>query len=137
MNEPEVRKIFMLIQNTNGSFDYDDDKVLIWVDLLREVPFEMAQRNLRQHLLNSNYIPVPADIAKAEEGPSQIALYHDHLRDSAQTYIALWDSWQATAAPPPDEIKAIFRLPEPERSEALKEYARVNRDRLTGETAGT
>jgi hypothetical protein len=118
VNEPEVRQIFMLIQNTNGSFDYDDDKVLIWTDLLREVPFDLAQRNLRRHLLTNKHIPVPAEISKPEPVPEQIALYHDHLRDSAQQHMVNLVEWQKNSVVPPDEVR--------ERMRQLAERQRTN-----------
>lgn len=137
MNEPEVRKLLLVIRNSYSGFDYDDDKVEIWTDLLRDVPFPLAQMNARNHIMDSKkpFPPTPGELAKPEESPDQIALYHDHMRESARSFIAERDTWKAT--PPPDHISNMMRLPEPERSEALREYARINRDRSIGETAST
>ncbi|MFD0682401.1 MULTISPECIES: hypothetical protein [unclassified Paenibacillus] len=127
MNESEVRKLFLVIQNTYNGFDYDDDKVAVWQDVLKETPFELAQRNLRAHILTVKFPPVPSEIAMLEPESAQLAMYHAELRDSAQQYITKLDEWKQTAVGPPEEIIAIFRLPSEERAEALREYAKRDR----------
>ncbi|WP_171653834.1 replicative helicase loader/inhibitor [Paenibacillus foliorum] len=105
MNESEVRKLFLVIQNTYNGFDYDDDKVAVWHDVLKETPFELAQRNLRAHILSVKFPPVPAEIAMSEAEPEQLALYHEDLRTSAQQHLSNLEEWAKTATPPPEHVR--------------------------------
>ena len=67
MNESEVRKLFLIIENTYHGFSYDDMKVAIWLDLLRDVPFELAQRNLRKHIMTEKFPPTVAELSRKPE----------------------------------------------------------------------
>lgn len=67
MNEIEVKKLFLIINNTYPNFPIDDIKITIWADLLRDVPFERAQSNLRSYVMDSNnkFPPHPGELAKS------------------------------------------------------------------------
>jgi hypothetical protein len=131
-----------LLQKINRRFrtfqlpaDIEKANALIdeWYGDLKDTPYELAVENLRRHAAIDDWPPSIARLIRPLQTEADV--YHDYMREAARSFIAESSSW--TASPPPDDIKAIFRLPEPERSEALKEYARVNRDRLLGEKAGT
>jgi hypothetical protein len=64
VNESQIRKVFLIIENTMP-FAYDDYKVELWRNLLQDVPFETAQANLRRYLLNPNnrFPPTPGQLA--------------------------------------------------------------------------
>lgn len=75
MQEIEVRQLFLIILNTYHGFQFDDTKVKIWLDLLKDVPFDRAQRNLRNYIKNpSNQFPphpgvLAATVAQLAKGP--------------------------------------------------------------------
>lgn len=70
MVQVEIRQLFLIILNTYSNFAYDDDKVEIWTDILKNVPFELAQRNLRTYIQNpaNTFPPHPGALA---ESPTQ------------------------------------------------------------------
>lgn len=67
MSESELLKIFFLIQNVYPQFDYDEKKFAILIDLLQNTPFELAQRNLRTHVMSSPYPPTISDLSRRPE----------------------------------------------------------------------
>lgn len=111
MTESEVRKLFLVIQNSYNGFSYDDLKVAVWLDLLQEVPFSLAQKNLRAHIMDYSrpFPPAPGELARPEHEQDQLALYHDSLRDSAREHMANMDEWIKTATPPPPHVKEAIR----------------------------
>ena len=103
MNATEVRKLFLIIQNCYSGFVHDDTKVAIWASVLRDVPFEVAQENLRRHILNEKYPPTPAEIAKTEPKTT--------IPDAHETRKMLRerDEWARKAVPMPETFKARLK----------------------------
>ncbi|WP_068773451.1 replicative helicase loader/inhibitor [Paenibacillus sp. FJAT-26967] len=66
MNEVEVRKIFLVIDNTFTGFSYDDFKVKLWQSILKEIPFELAEKNLMEYILHPDhrFPPTPGFLAR-------------------------------------------------------------------------
>lgn len=77
MIKTEVKKLFLIINNCYPNFQIDDAKTETWLNLLRNVPFDQAQKNLRVHLETSSFVPTPADIIRRD--PEQFTDY-DRLR---------------------------------------------------------
>jgi hypothetical protein len=91
----------VVIQNSYSGFGYDNFKVALWLQLLEDVPFDLAQRNLRAFILNpgNRFPPHPgeltqlpaevargADVPNAEETRAMLAAYD---RDPRQHVPAL------------------------------------------------
>jgi len=83
MNDIEVKKLFLIINETYSNFPISDVKITIWADLLREVPFDRAQRNLRSYVMDSNnkFPPHPGELAKSQLEITQ----GRHVPDAAET----------------------------------------------------
>lgn len=66
MRESELRQIFLRIANRYSHFAYDDFKVHDWLELLKDVPFELAMGNLRRYSLNpeNRFPPHPGALAE-------------------------------------------------------------------------
>lgn len=62
MNKSEVKKLFLIINSCYPNFQYDEFKAEVWTDMLKDVPFETGQRNLRDHIAASRFLPTPSDI---------------------------------------------------------------------------
>ena len=62
MNKPEVKKLFLIINSCYPNFQYDEFKAEVWTDLLKELSFETGQRNLRDYIAASRFLPTPSDI---------------------------------------------------------------------------
>lgn len=70
MREVEIRQLFLIILNTYSGFQYDDFKVAVWEELLRDTPFGLAQANLRRYIRNpeNKYPPHPGVLAETASG---------------------------------------------------------------------
>jgi hypothetical protein len=119
VNEPEVRKLFMLIQNVYSGFIYDSVKVVIWQDLLHDVPFELAQRNLRTHIMNTDekFPPHPGVIARRPEQEARGRC----IPNAAETRKMLKEmdeqAARSLASPVPEHLRGRFKI-EPPRIES-------------------
>lgn len=69
----EVKKLFIILINTYPNFTQNEAKAAIWHDLLKDIPFERAQRNLRAYIMDGNnkYPPHPGELAKTQSGEAQ------------------------------------------------------------------
>jgi hypothetical protein len=67
MEEADVLKLFMIIDNSYSGFAYDDDKVDIWMLILSDVPFDLAQINLWKYIRNpeNKFPPHPGALAES------------------------------------------------------------------------
>lgn len=69
MKRDEVMQLFWVMNYTYPNFNADsEEKIDIWHDLLKDVPFERAQRNLRAYIMDANnkYPPHPGELAKTK-----------------------------------------------------------------------
>lgn len=69
MTKKEVAQICVMIRKTTHAWknETDDDFeqiVCMWFECLKDVPYEMAQRSLREYLQTNTYPPTVADIYK-------------------------------------------------------------------------
>lgn len=110
MREVEVRQLFLIIFNAYNGFAYDDDKVVIWTDILEDVPFEQAQSNLRRYIRNpeNKFPPHPGALAETQtqnaEGP--------YIPDAEETRRMLNEQdqqYQLTAGAIPDNLREVVR----------------------------
>lgn len=118
MEEVEVRQLFLIILNTYSGFQYDDDKVEIWVDILHDVPFELAQVNLRKYIRNAEnkFPPHPGALAESavqrSDGP--------YVLNAAETRLMLDErdrEYNQKAIPMPDHIRERMKsLVQPKRA---------------------
>lgn len=117
MKESEVRQLFLVIQNAYNGFVYDDVKVQIWQDLLRDTPFSLAQRNLRAHILNPDekFPPTPGQLARRLETLAQ----GRYIPNAEETRLLLAErdrDW-SNAVPMPEHLRGRFKLvPRTERT---------------------
>lgn len=92
----EVKKLFLILNNTYNGFSYDDIKAAIWHDLLQDIPFEEAQKSLRKHIKTSQYPPTIAEIIKPIKDPEHFVNY-DQLKTKTDQQLQLRDSWLMNA----------------------------------------
>lgn len=134
MDKAEVSQLLKKIKRRYPTFQLPADlaelRAMIdeWREDLQSTPIEVAVENLRRH--SDSGEDWPPSIGKLKRPlQTEADLYHDRMRDSAKEHMSNLDEFERTADPPPDEIRAIFRLPDEERTEALREYvkrARIN-----------
>jgi hypothetical protein len=65
VKESEIRLLFLRISNRYTGFSYDDYKVGDWLELLKDVPVERANANLRKYSLDphNTFPPHPGILA--------------------------------------------------------------------------
>lgn len=107
MREVEVRQLFFLIFHAYNSFEICDDKVTVWVDLLKDVPFTLAQSNLREYVskIENKFPPHPGALAAR---PAQTAEGR-YIPNAEETRLMINQQkaeWAKTAVPPPAELRA-------------------------------
>ncbi|GKS14750.1 hypothetical protein YDYSY3_57500 [Paenibacillus chitinolyticus] len=87
MNEVEIRKIFMLIDNVFAGFSYDDFKVNLWLRILEDVPYTLAEANFYSYTRDpeNKFPPTPGQLAKR---PAQAAEGRA-IPDAAETRLML------------------------------------------------
>jgi hypothetical protein len=90
IEEWEVLKLFAVIENSYSSFVYDEFKTQLWLDFLKDTPFELAQVNLRRYILNyeNRFPPHPGVLA---ENPVQ-SCSGNYVPNAQETKIML-DNW--------------------------------------------
>lgn len=101
MTKTEIKKLFLIINNCYSNFPIDDAKIAIWHNMLHDIPFDLAQRNLREHIKNSPFPPTPSDIIRTD-----LRSLPDHEQQRLQTteLLQLKDVWHSEATPPPKHI---------------------------------
>jgi len=108
VTETEVRKLFLIIQNTYSNFVWDDVKVKIWADLLRDTPFDMAQRNLREYIMNPDekFPPHPGVLARRPETQGRYVPNAEETRRMLDEM----DRQRERAVPMPEEFRRRLKL---------------------------
>lgn len=118
MKETEIIKLFTIIQNTYNGFSFDSFKVQLWLELLKDTPFELGQANLRRYILDpeNKFPPHPGILAASPtsraEGPA--------IPNAAETRKMLDEMDRLALLPPapiPEHVReAVKRLAEPSDS---------------------
>jgi hypothetical protein len=107
MNKMEVKQLFLIINNCYQNFLFDEIKINIWLDLLREIPFEVAQRNLRKHIKENKFVPTPADIICQD--PNQFTDY-GKLKSETNERLKRMSEYEKLAIDCPEELKLKYMV---------------------------
>ncbi|MFD2613562.1 hypothetical protein [Paenibacillus gansuensis] len=106
MNESEVRKLFLVIENTMGGFFYDDYKVALWTELLKTTTYDLAETNLKRYIMNpdNKYPPTPGQLAVRPTAEAA----GPHIPNAADTRLMLEQvekDRELKAVPMPEKLK--------------------------------
>jgi len=99
--------LFLIINQTYSNFHGDsDEKFEIWFNLLKNTPFDLAQHNLRNHIMTEKFAPTVADIVNRAESQGP------HVPGANETYkmLAQRESQWANAVPMPAAVKERLKL---------------------------
>lgn len=102
MKKTEVKQLFLIINNCYQNFQIDDIKTNVWLNVLQDIPFNMAQQNLRKHIRECKFPPTPADIINYD--PNKFIDYQKQEIESSERLQEL-EAWEKKAIPMPDHIK--------------------------------
>lgn len=72
MKKTELLQLMLLITNCYPNFQATEEKILIWFELMKNTPIDLAKSNLLQHLKSNSFIPTPADIIKETQVDKEI-----------------------------------------------------------------
>ena len=114
MTEAEIRKLFLVIQNSYSGFSDDDFKVALWQQLLDDVTFELAQHNLRGYIRNpeNKFPPHPGELArtKAQAADGRYIPNAEETRVMLEAQEREWDKEIRALPPCVGEMKARLKL---------------------------
>lgn len=72
----------------------DDMKTEIWLNILSDIPFEQASRNLKEHIRTNAFVPTLADIIRKDAG---VIADYDQLRIETRERLLELDSGKQLA----------------------------------------
>ena len=109
MTQGEVIELFKAITLSYPAFRVQDelmrDQVLHWYEHLKDVPFEAAMENLREHIRTERFPPTIADIRRERmEEKSSVPGVEETRR-----YLAELDRLRERAVPPPARLREELR----------------------------
>lgn len=97
MEIAEVAKIFKIIKQKYASFDARVQSVQENFRYLRDIPFEVAVKNVDKHIMTDKFPPTIADI----RGGLGEQLERQRSKDDTETLFTKLDEWALKSAPPP------------------------------------
>jgi hypothetical protein len=99
VNKKEIHKLFLMINCAYPNFVVDDLKVSMWIEFTGDYPFDLAEKNLINHIRRSPFLPTVADITRPLRDPEH---YIDYLQLKEETSCRLKkiSEWQTKALPP-------------------------------------
>ena len=103
MKETEVIRLFSIIRTEHPNFEITEEKSRLWANLMKDITFEHAAANLKEHLLTSEFPPKIANLSKPlEADPNQLRLQTADRMDRL-------DEWERDAIDCPPHILEKLR----------------------------
>lgn len=107
MNENEFKKIAFAITGFYPNLDFTAGqgyKALLWFEQLKDIDFEIVERNLKEHVASSKFPPTIADLrgSKAEK-----LLPYQERNDE---YFIQLEEWKREAAANPTPAEKIAEM---------------------------
>lgn len=105
MDRAEVIDLLIVIKENYPNFDVSDENVDRHLKYLHDFPFEVALRNVDEHIRTSKYAPNIAEI----RGSLGEQIERDRMKAATAEYFAAREEAQKQACPPPPGWKeAIY-----------------------------
>ncbi|MGF7050391.1 hypothetical protein J2T13_004929 [Paenibacillus sp. DS2015] len=101
MNKLEVAKLYKVIKKRYSNFDASLEAVEDDLGMLKDIPYEIARANVRQHIMTNDFPPKISQI----RGRLGEQLERQRMREETQSYFAQLELWKRTAVPPPDGMR--------------------------------
>lgn len=98
MNKHEVIDLFDTISAVMPHAEFERPTIEIYADLLEDVPFKVARKNVMEHFKTSRFLPTPAEIRGGYTDA------HDRIKRETQAFIR--EQEQRKPIPVPAEVKA-------------------------------
>lgn len=97
MNKLEVAKLYKEIKKRYANFDASLEAVGEDLGMLKDIPYEIAEANVRQHIMTNDFPPKISQI----RGRLGERLERERMREETQSYFAQLELWKRVAVPPP------------------------------------
>ncbi|MBY9081039.1 hypothetical protein KIH86_23075 [Paenibacillus sp. HN-1] len=101
MNKIEIAKLYKVIKKRYPNFDASTQAVEEDVEMLQDIPYDVAQSNIRQHIMTNDFPPKISQI----RGRLGEQIERDRMRRETEELFAAQDAARAAAVPPPPGLK--------------------------------
>lgn len=103
--------LLTVAKRVHPSFSVEDEFTFgIWFELVNEIPFEVAQANLKEHLRKSEYPPKPASLVGDYFSKSELSVYDQQAIEQRELMLAI-ETPDNECVPMPDSVeRAIEQL---------------------------
>lgn len=89
MRETETLKIIALITTAFPNREWTEEQTELWIAMLADVPFVVAQGNLREYILANRFPPTIADIARVDQAEIvDSEIYYRNKQIAHQEWVA-------------------------------------------------
>lgn len=103
MEQKEVTGLLRYIVAVYPHFELTDDLVKVWIDLMKDVPYEETLAKLKEHCKTNKFPPKPADLLHEEKysGPTVLG---------TKQLFKQWDENSKDVAPPEEREKHLKEI---------------------------
>lgn len=101
MNKLEVAKLYKTIKKRYSNFDASLQAVEEDLGMLKDIPYDVAETNVRQHIMTSDFPPKISQI----RGRLGEQLERERMRKQTEELIHEMDASRLMAVPPPVGLK--------------------------------
>ncbi|MNC27787.1 hypothetical protein D3C75_759750 [compost metagenome] len=109
MNKLEVAKLYKEIKKRYANFDASLPAVEEDLNMLKDIPYEVAYSNVRQHIMTSDFPPKISQI----RGRLGEQIERERMREATELHFENLEAWSSAAKPPPagfwEEVKRRIR----------------------------
>ncbi|WP_337034721.1 hypothetical protein [Paenibacillus illinoisensis] len=105
MTEAELTLLLTVAKRVHPNFSVEDEFTFgIWFELVSEVPFEVAQSNLKEHLRKSDYPPKPASLVGDYFNKSELSVYDQQALEHKELMLSI-ETPEDECVPMPDSVE--------------------------------
>jgi hypothetical protein len=105
MNKLQVIDLLEMLKRSYPGIDTSPESVQHYCKYLQDFPFDVAMRNVEEHIRTERFPPTIADI-RGRLGDQMDA---ERSRRQAQEYFDQLEEWRKRSAPPPPGLSAEVR----------------------------
>ncbi len=97
--------LLTVAKRVHPNFSVEDEFTFgIWFELVSEVPFEVAQSNLKEHLRKSDYPPKPASLVGDYFNKSELSVYDQQALEHKELMLSI-ETPEDECVPMPDSVE--------------------------------
>ncbi|MEK4236509.1 replicative helicase loader/inhibitor [Paenibacillus sp. FSL H7-0714] len=90
MNNQETSSLLAVIKTAFPEFAISNEVIQVWYLFLQEIPYDRAQRNLRDHIATSRFAPRIADVIR-EDLHQPLTIYEIQRQEQEQATLELME----------------------------------------------